>query len=96
MLCDGENFVVEEVFGDGGGSFVVVAVLDAATLGIDSRRADDDDGKSFELVVFDVVVVVVVVVVVEVVLEVAVLVISNLFAVDVVVTSVAVTADSLL
>ena len=95
MLCDGENFVVEEVFGDGGGSFVVVAVLDAATLGIDSRRADDDDGKSFELVVFDVVVVVVVVVV-EVVLEVAVLVISNLFAVDVVVPSVAVTADSLL
>ena len=94
MLCDGENFVVEEVFGDGGGSFVVVAVLDAATLGIDSRRADDDDGKSFELVVF--VVVVVVVVVVEVVLEVAVLVISNLFAVDVVVPSVAVTADSLL
>ena len=94
MLCDGENFVVEEVFGDGGGSFVVVAVLDAATLGIDIR-ADDDDGKSFELVVFDVVVVVVVVVVVEVVLEVAVLVISNLFAVDVVVTSVAVTADSL-
>ena len=76
MLCDGENFVVEEVFGDGGGSFVVVAVLDAATLGIDIR-ADDDDGKSFELVVFDVVVVVVVVVVVEVVLEVAVLVISN-------------------
>ena len=95
MLCDGENFVVEEVFGDGGGSFVVVAVLDAATLGIDSRRADDDDGKRFELVVFDVVVVVVVVVV-EVVLEVAVLVISNLFAVDVVVPSVAVTADSLL
>ena len=94
MLCDGENFVVEEVFGDGGGSFVVVAVLDAATLGIDSRRADDDDGKRFELVVFDVVVVVVVVVV-EVVLEVAVLVISNLFAVDVVVPSVAVTADSL-
>jgi len=76
LLCDGENFVVEEVFGDGGGSFVVVAVLDAATLGIDNR-ADDDDGKSFELVVFDVVVVVVVVVVVEVVLEVAVLVISN-------------------
>ena len=76
MLCDGENLVVEEVFGDGGGSFVVVAVLDAATLGIDIR-ADDDDGKSFELVVFDVVVVVVVVVVVEVVLEVAVLVISN-------------------
>ena len=75
MLCDGENLVVEEVFGDGGGSFVVVAVLDAATLGIDIR-ADDDDGKSFELVVFDVVVVVVVVVV-EVVLEVAVLVISN-------------------
>ena len=95
MLCDGENFVVEEVFGDEGGSFVVVAVLDAATLGIDIR-ADDDDGKSFELVVFDVVVVVVVVVVVEVVLEVAVLVISNLFAVDVVVLSVAVTADSLL
>ena len=67
--------MIEEVFGDGGGSFVVVAVLDAATLGIDNR-ADDDDGKSFELVVFDVVVVVVVVVV-EVVLEVAVLVISN-------------------
>lgn len=89
MLCDGENFVVEEALGDaGGGSFVVVAFLDAETLGI-NNLSDDDDGK---MVVFDVVVVVVVVV--EVVLEVAVLVISNSFAVDVVVLLVAVTADS--
>ena len=89
MLWDAGNFVVEEALGDaGGGSFVVVAFLDAETLGI-NNLSDDDDGK---MVVFDVVVVVVVVV--EVVLEVAVLVISNSFAVDVVVLLVAVTADS--